>query len=117
MALALEMTDHINEVFEDARSGDAPVLRHMTDEKDRHIAFLRRADQGSCDRTDLGDTSRATIDLRGLDCLHRVDEQERGLDSLHMPEDRGQVVVVGEEEAFVDCTNAFCTGLHLGRGL
>ena len=33
MTIALELTDDIHEMFEDARTRDAAVLRHVTDEE------------------------------------------------------------------------------------
>lgn len=117
MTVTLELADDIDEVFEDARPGDPPVLRHMTDEEHRQCPLLRHADEGCRHRAHLCHPTRASLDLRGLDRLHRVDDEERGVRRLDVAEECAEVRVVGEEERGVESADAFRATTHLGGGL
>ena len=58
MPVTLELTDHINEVLQNAWAGNAAILGDVPDQQHRHVAFLGQPDQR---RSDLRDTACRTL--------------------------------------------------------
>ena len=77
VAVALEVQDHVDEVLEDPRAGDRPVLGDVADEHGGDVAGLGDPDQRGGDLLDLGDAAGDALDARGADGLDRVDDQQR----------------------------------------
>ena len=115
--LALEKEDDVNHMLEDLRTGDGPVLRHMTDEEDGDAALLRGAQQLSGRLTHLTDRARSRRDALGIHRLDRVDDDEvrfflpDGLDDVLDIRFRHEVKISG------DRPNALCTQLDLLEAL
>ena len=82
--IALELADHVHQVLEQARARDGAFLGHVTHEQGAHITFLRGGNHGGGDLTHLGHAAGATLNFRGGEGLHRVDDQQGGVDLLNM---------------------------------
>jgi hypothetical protein len=116
-ALALEVQHHVDEVLEDPRPGDRPVLGDVADDHQGDVAQLRHPDQGGGDLLDLGDASGHAVHVADAHRLHRVDDQQRGLDRLDMAEHRSEVGLGGEVELLPDGVGAVSAHPHLRSGL
>ena len=117
VALALELQHDVDDVLERARPGDRAVLGDVADEQGRQVALLGDPHQRAGDRADLGDAAGDAVDLGAGDRLHRVDDQQVGLDRLDVAEHGGQVDLGGEVEAVLERAGALGAQPHLRRGL
>ena len=117
VAVALEVQHDVDEVLEQPRPGDRAVLGDVADEHGRDAALLGHPDQRGRDLADLADVARRPVDLGAGDGLHRVDDQQVGLDRVDVAEDRGQVGLGGQEQVVAQCADAVGPQPHLGGGL
>ena len=76
VAVALELEDAIDEVLEDARPGDRPVLGDVADQEERNTGLLADAEQPRRRLAHLRDRSRRRADLRRVERLDRVDHAD-----------------------------------------
>jgi hypothetical protein len=97
--VALELDHDVDEVLEDARTGDRAVLGHVADEEDRDAAALGRLDEAGRHLADLADVAGRPLDLSAGDGLHGVDDDEVGLHGLDLAQHRGEVGLGHEEQA------------------
>ena len=74
--VALELEHAVDEVLEDARPGDRPVLRHMADQEQRDAGLLPDAEQAAGCLSHLRDRSRSRPDVGRVERLHRVDHAD-----------------------------------------
>ena len=91
MPLAFELNDDVHEVFEQPRSGDRPVLGHVSHEQDADAARLGRRNEGRGDLADLRDPAGLPVNVRARDRLDRVDDDELGGEGLELAEDGAEV--------------------------
>ena len=84
MLITLELTDHVHQVLEQARARDGAFLSHVAHEQGAHIAFLRGGNHGGGNLTHLGHAAGATLNFRGGEGLHGVNDQQGGVDLLNM---------------------------------
>ncbi len=91
VAVALELEDAIDEVLQDARPGDRPVLGDVADQEERDTGLLADAEQPRRRLAHLRDRSRRRADLRRVERLDRVDHAdvralalERGADGVEV---------------------------------
>ena len=75
--VTLEGQHHIDQMLQQPRTGDGPVLGDVPDDDHRHVAPLGHPDQGGRHLADLGDSTRRAVGLGRADGLHRVDHQQR----------------------------------------
>jgi hypothetical protein len=81
MALAFEIQHRVDDVLERFRPGEAAVLGDVADEKRRHVLTFRREQQLRRRLAHLADAAWRGLELEREDGLHRVDNDERGLDA------------------------------------
>ena len=98
-ALALEVQHHVDEVLEHPGAGDAAVLGDVADQHGGDVLGLGHPDQRGGDLLDLGDPAGDAVDVGGADGLHRVDDQQVGLDRLDVAEHGAEVGLGGEVTA------------------
>ena len=115
--LALELDDNVDEVLQQARAGDRPVLGDVPDEQHGDASGLGDMDEARGDLADLGDVAGGPLHLGAGDRLHRVDDDEVGCDRLDLAEDRGEVGLGGEEEGRGHGLDPLGAQPHLGGRL
>ena len=76
VAVALELEDAVDQVLEDARAGDRPVLRHVADEEHRDSRLLGHAQQPRRGLAHLRDRAGRRAELGRVERLHRVDHAD-----------------------------------------
>ena len=87
MALAFEIQNRVDDVFQSARAGNRSVFGNMTDEKNRDAARLRQHQELRGDFANLRNRSRRRFYLGRKSRLNRIDNQGRWLDSLNFAKD------------------------------
>jgi hypothetical protein len=97
--ITFEVENDIDRVLEQFGPGDASVLGHVADEHHRHSRLLGGVNQAGRALPDLGDPTGGTAHLPGLDRLHRVDDQQVGLDIGRGGNDRVDIAFRGEQHA------------------
>ena len=113
LPVALELAHHVDEVLEDARTRDRPVLGDVADDDDGQPALLRDADEGGCDLAHLARVPGHPLRQRGRDGLHRIDDQQLGFHLVDVPEDRREVGLGGEIQLVVQRAGALGAQPHL----
>ena len=116
LAVAFEAAHHIHEVFEQPGAGDRAVFRDVADEHHGQVAVLRDADERARDLAHLRRLPGRPVGHRRRHRLHRVDDHERGLHRVDVPEDRGEVGLGREVELVGEASGAFGAQAHLARG-
>ena len=116
VAVALELEDAVDEVLEDAWSGDRAVLRHVTDEDRRHARLLRDAEKPARRLAHLRDGSRSGAERGGVQRLHRVDDAHVGTLGLERRADRVELGL-GEDLDRLGAAEPRCAKRHLRCGL
>ena len=114
--IALELADHIHQVLEQARARDGAFLGHVAHEQGAHVAFLRGCNHGGGDLSHLGHAAGATLNFRGGEGLHRVDNQQGGVDLLDMRQGGAEVGFAGQVEGVRDGADAVGAELDLRGG-
>ena len=76
-AVAFEGKHRVYQVLEHARSGDAAVLGHVTDEEGRRSRPLRPFDEPRGDVAHLGHASRRGVETRDVQRLHGIDGEDQ----------------------------------------
>src|SRR5690606_13378047 len=74
----LEVQHRIDDVLERLWPRDGAALGHMPDEEDGSTALLRVPLQAGSALADLPDVPRRSLDVVGVNCLDRIDEEYRG---------------------------------------
>ena len=114
--IALELADHVHQVLKQARARDGALLGHVTHEQGAHIAFLRNCNHGGGNLTHLGHTAGATLNFRGGEGLHGVDDQQRRVNLLDVSQGGTEVGFAGQVEGFRDGADAVGAELDLRGG-
>ncbi len=96
--LAFEMQHDVDKMFEHARPGDRSVFGDVADQHHRDVALFRDGDQRRRDMTHLGDAACRAVDVGDRHGLHRVDDEQPGLDVVEMPQHRSDVGFGGKVE-------------------
>ena len=78
VAVAFELQDDIDDVLEDLRAGDGPVLGDVADDDDRRSGRFGVFEQGGGAFADLRHAAGRRVDLLGVDRLDRVDDHQVG---------------------------------------
>jgi hypothetical protein len=110
--VALEVEDRVDDVLEDARSRDRPLLGDVADQQGGPPRGLRLGDERGRAFAHLGDASRRRRELARVESLDRVDEQEVGRDRLGVREDVLDASL-GEDQHRVVAAEAVGAELHL----
>ena len=97
--------------------GDRAVLGDVPDEQHRDAAGLGHLDERRGDLADLADVAGRALDLGAADRLHRVDDDQLGLEGVDLAEHRREVGLAGEVERAGHRLDALGPGAHLRRGL
>ena len=114
--IAFKLADHVHQVFEQARARDGAFLGHVAHEQGAHIAFLRGGNHGGGNLTHLGHAAGATLNFRGGEGLHGVDDQQGGVHLLNMRQGGAEVGFAGQVEGVRDGTDAVGAELDLRGG-
>ena len=114
--IALELADHVHQVLEQARARDGAFLSHVAHEQGAHIAFLSRGNHGGGNLTHLGHAAGATLNFRGGEGLHRVNDQQGGVDLLNMRQGGAEVGFAGQVEGVRDGADAVGAEFDLRGG-
>ena len=85
--LALEVQHGVHDVLQRLRAGEAPVLRHVPDEKGRNILPLRGEEQLRGRLAHLADAAGGGLEAEREHGLDRVDDDERGTEARDLLED------------------------------
>lgn len=88
----------------------------MTHEQGAHVAFLSRGNHGGGNLTHLGHTAGATLNFRGGEGLHGVNDQQGGVDLLNMRQGGAEVGFAGQVEGVRDGADAVGAELDLRGG-
>ena len=78
VAVALELQHAIDEMFQNAGTGDGSLLCHVTDEKQRDAELLGQPEQASGRFANLGYRSGSGTDFRRVERLDGVDDADVG---------------------------------------
>ena len=87
MALALEIQHRVDDVLERLRTGEAAVLRHVSDEQRRNVPPFRGEEQLGRRLTHLADTAWRRLELEREHGLDGIDDHEGRLDAGDFLED------------------------------
>ncbi len=117
VAVAFEMQHHVDEMFQRARSGDGPVLGDVADEDQRDAVGLRGGGQRGGDRAHLRDAAGDAVGLGGGHGLHRVHDDQRGLDRRNVVQHRVQVGLGGQVNLVSAAADAVGAQPDLAGGL
>ena len=88
----------------------------MADEKQRNPGGFGKRGELRGDGAGLRHAAGDTLHAGGVHCLHRVDDDERGLDLVHVACHHVEVGFGGEEESIVQRARAFRAHAHLACG-
>jgi len=91
LTLAFEGEDAVNEVLEDARAGERPLLGHVPDEQNRDALPLGDRDDPCRNLAHLTDRPGAARQLAGIERLHGVDHADLRALALERGEDAVEV--------------------------
>jgi hypothetical protein len=86
LQLALHLQDDVDEMLECPRSRDGAVLGHVADDDRGHAPRLGDLDQRGRHLLDLRHPAGCAIDVGTADRLHRVDDEQAGVDLLDVPQ-------------------------------
>ena len=87
VVVAFELQYHVDDVFEDFRTGDDSVFRDVPDDDDGCVGLLRVFHQQCSTLADLRNAARRRIDRIGVGRLDRVDDDHVGLVVGHLAQD------------------------------
>ncbi|GMA35920.1 hypothetical protein GCM10025876_21240 [Demequina litorisediminis] len=117
MLLALELTHNVHQMFDDAGTGDGPVLGDVPHDDHGEALGLGGLDQRGGHLADLAHAAGSTVDRGRCDGLNGIDHQELRLRVLDLREDRSQIGLRGEEQPRLERVDALGAQPHLSRGL
>ena len=111
--VTLDVCHDVDEVLEEARACDRAVFGDVADDDDRHASCLGDADEGRRNFTDLARLAGERVDGVARDGLHRVDDDEAGVEAFDLAEHRRQIGFAREVEGVVECVGALGAHPHL----
>ena len=87
MAVAFELQHAVHDVFQHLRPCDTPLLGDVADEQHGHALVFGEFQQGGCALTDLSYAAGRAFYRLGVHGLHRVDDEQFGINGAHLLED------------------------------
>ena len=113
VAIAFEVDHRVHHVLEGARPRDRAVLGDVPDQKHRHPALLREAEEPKPAFAHLGDAPRRRVEGGDIEGLNGVDDEERGVEPGHLGRDGVEIDLGLDPELGLALSHGEPFGAHL----
>ena len=106
--LAVELQDHVDDMLEHLRSGQAALLRNMAHEEHGDALFFRHALEHCRSLAHLSQTARQPVDISRSHGLNGIDDHKLRADPLDLVQDVRDVRLARDENALRQRFESLC---------
>ena len=113
MSIAFKIQHHVHKVLQHPGASDVAIFCHMSDQKNRNARVLGQRGQCGGDGTGLRHPTGHALYAGRVHGLHRVHDEQRGFQLLHVPKHHVKVGFRCEKQRILQRAGALRTHTYL----